>query len=147
MCWISNSNGTSLFWFILASWLPIQGFFKMQLLELFWSLVSIKPITTTTTTNFESKQSDYREGWLLNLIIALFLCRARGICRFMETRPKELHAPIIWAQLSLRNWADLNISVVETITYLKKCSQCLFLCLFYCTLAITGGNSVSATKK
>ena len=26
------------------------------------SLVSIKPITTTTTTNFELKQSDWREG-------------------------------------------------------------------------------------
>ena len=29
-------------------------------------LVSIKPISTTTTTNFESKQSDQWEGWLLN---------------------------------------------------------------------------------
>ena len=44
-----------------------------------WSLVSIKPITTTTTDNFESKQSDLREGWLLNLIIALFICLGRGI--------------------------------------------------------------------
>ena len=49
-------------------------------------LVSIKPITTTATTNFESKQSDWSEGWLLNLTIALFLCRGRGICRVMETR-------------------------------------------------------------
>ena len=42
-----------------------------------------------TTTNFESKQSDYGEGWLLNLIIALFLCRGRGICPVMETRLKN----------------------------------------------------------
>ena len=49
------------------------------------SLVSIKPITTMTTTNFESKQSDYGEGWLLNLIVALFLRRGRGICRVMGT--------------------------------------------------------------
>ena len=45
------------------------------------SLVSIKPISTTTTTNFESKQSDYRKGWLPKHIIALFfLCRGRGVC-------------------------------------------------------------------
>ena len=59
----------------------------IALVNNFLSLVSIKPITTTTTTNFELKQSDWREGWLLNLIIALFLCRGRGICRVMETRP------------------------------------------------------------
>ena len=58
------------------------------------SLVSIKPITSTTTTNFESKQSD---EWLLNLVIALFLCGGRGICRVMETRPKG--ANFAWACL------------------------------------------------
>ena len=30
------------------------------------------------------------EGWPLNLIIALFLCRGRGICGVMETRPKQV---------------------------------------------------------
>ena len=50
------------------------------------SLVSIKPTTTTTTTNFESKQIDQCKGRLLNPIIALFSCYGRGICRVMETR-------------------------------------------------------------
>ena len=56
------------------------------------SLVSIKPITTTDTTNFELKQSDKFEGWLLKLINALFLCRGRGICRVMEIRLYRWHS-------------------------------------------------------
>ena len=46
----------------------------------------VKPIKTTTMANFESKQSNYREGWLLNLIISFFLCRGRGICGVMKTK-------------------------------------------------------------
>ena len=66
------------------------------------SLVSIKPTTTTTTTNFGSKQSDQRKGWLLNLLIALFLCRGGGVCSLMETRPYRL-IPIkrvVWKQMN-----------------------------------------------
>ena len=37
-----------------------------------YGLVSIKPFTTTATASFEPMQGDYREGWLINLIIALF---------------------------------------------------------------------------
>ena len=66
--------------------------------------VSIKPITTTTMTNFESKHSSYREEWLLNPIIALFLCRGRDICRVMETRPKrdDIKFSIDW----FHNWIE-----------------------------------------
>ena len=62
--------------------------FRMTSRMLVPCVVSIKPVTTKTTTNFESKQSDQHEGWLLNFMIASLLCRGRGICGVMETRLK-----------------------------------------------------------
>ena len=82
--------------------------------------VSIKSITTTTMTNFESKHSSYHEEWLLNPIIALFLCRGRGICRVMD-RPKgddDIKFSIDW----FHNW-------IEAIK-LKLPTQCLLRSTF-----------------
>ena len=42
-----------------------------------------------TTTDFESEQSDQPDRCLLNLIIALFLCRGRSIRCLLETRLDE----------------------------------------------------------
>ena len=75
-------------------------------------LVSIKPITTTTMTNFDSKQSDYPEGWLLNLIITLFLCCGRSICRVMETRLK--HGYVKWQTISNAGSGLELVDVMET---------------------------------
>ena len=44
------------------------------------SLVFIRLISTTTTTNFESKRSDLWEGWLLNLIIPFFRYPGCEVC-------------------------------------------------------------------
>ena len=90
--WHKKQSDYVVVWVVI---LPTNRFVLAQNWSLSWPKLaqwkpSLRPIMTTTTTDLKPKQSDWCEGWPLNHIIALLLCRGLGFCCVMETRLKKI---------------------------------------------------------